>query len=178
MHGAHPCQPKFFQNNPVGKVISAVVGNPIAAVRSDHQNPLSGLKLNPAQVTDAKLSILTLAAPAGKAEQVTAEAAKPMARGIASEARVLADMALTKNTTAVSTAEGRAIPDALTSTASYEIKDTARVSATQQVRIQTGAAAAAGIKSVLVTGENTQISAPARAAFDQIITRPDLGPQQ
>jgi len=175
---AIPARQDFFQNNPVGKVISAVVGNPIAAFRSDHENPLSGLVINPAQAVDAKLSILTLAVPVAKTEQVAVDVAKPMVRGIASEARVLADMGLTKNTAAVSTAEGRSIPDALTSTASYEIKDTARVSATSQVRIQTGAANAAGIKSVLVTGQNTQISGPAQAAFDQIITRPDLGPQQ
>ena len=175
---AIPARQAFFQSNPVGKVIAAVIGNPIAAFRSNHENPLTNEVLGPGQVQDAKLSILTLAVPVAKTEQVAADVVKPMARGIASEARVLADMGLTKNTAAVSTAEGRAIPDALTGTASYEIKDTARVSATSQVRIQTDAASAAGIKSVLVTGQNTRISGPAQAAFDQIITRPDLGPQQ
>ena len=52
-------------------------------------------------------------------------ATSPMARGVANEAKVLSEMGLTKNTQAVITAEGKSIPDALTKTASVEIKDTA-----------------------------------------------------
>ena len=100
-----------------------------------------------------------------------------MARGIASEARVLADMGLVKNTTAIVTAEGRAIPDALTRTLSVEVKDTASVFNTRQVRIQTGAAAEAGRESVLVTGRKTDVSKAATEAFDTIIRRDDLGPK-
>jgi RHS repeat-associated protein len=99
-----------------------------------------------------------------------------MARGIASEARVLQDMGLAKNTAGVTTAEGRAVPDALTKTLSVEVKDTASVSLTRQLRIETGAAADAGRQSVLVTGRNTTVSGPAKEAFDQIIRRTDLGP--
>jgi phosphoserine phosphatase len=60
---------------------------------------------------------------------------------------------------------------------SLEIKDAANVSLTQQLRIQTEAARAAGQDSVLVTGTNTCISGPCSRAFDTIIRRPDLGPQ-
>jgi hypothetical protein len=99
------------------------------------------------------------------------------ARGVASEARVLGELGLAKNTTAVKTAEGRAIPDALTKSSSVEVKDTAQVSLTQQLRIQTGAATASGRESVLITGEKTCISGPCRDAFDRIIRRSDLGPR-
>lgn len=112
-----------------------------------------------------------------EAQVARAVAVSAQARGVASEARVLKSMGLTKNTQAVATREGRAIPDALTSKASVEIKDTARVSATSQVRIQTDAAAASGRQSVLVTGTNTQVTSPAARRFDQIIRRDDLGPR-
>jgi len=99
------------------------------------------------------------------------------ARGAASEARVLEDLGLTKNTQSVFTAEGRSVPDALTDSLSVEIKDSAYVSRTSQVRIQTDAARASGRQSVLVTGKETRVSGPASRAFDQIIGRSDLGPQ-
>jgi hypothetical protein len=98
-------------------------------------------------------------------------------RGLASEARVLQELGLVRNTTAVSTAEGRAIPDALTNALSVEIKDAANVSFTRQLRIETEAARAAGLESVLVTGERTCVSGPCSRAFDTIIRRSDLGPR-
>jgi propanediol dehydratase small subunit len=98
-------------------------------------------------------------------------------RGRASEARILQELGLTKNTTAVSSIEGRSIPDALTSSLSVEAKDAANVSLTRQLRIQTDAARAAGRDSVLITGERTCVSARCGEAFDQVIRRPDLGPQ-
>lgn len=57
---------------------------------------------------------------------------------------MLQDLGLTKNTRSVTTAEGTAIPDALTNSLSVEIKDSAYVSATRQLRVETGAAAASG----------------------------------
>lgn len=90
--------------------------------------------------------------------QSTSRGLNHLARGQASEARVLKDMGLTKNTQKVSTVEGNSIPDALTDSLSVEIKDAARVSATRQLRIQTEAAKAAGRQSVLVTGKNTCVS--------------------
>ena len=103
---------------------------------------------------------------------------EPLARGRASEARVLDDLGLPKNTQKVSTAEGNAIPDALTSTRSIEIKDCITVACTKQVRIETDAAREAGIESVLITGKRTHVTQQARDAFDRIIRRNDLGPQQ
>lgn len=99
------------------------------------------------------------------------------ARGRASEARVLNDLGLTKNTTAVSTAEGRSIPDALTATQSIEIKDAARVNFTRQLQIQTDNARNTGIESVLITGDKTCVSGRCADAFDLIVRRPDLGPK-
>jgi len=100
-----------------------------------------------------------------------------MARGRASEARVLEDLGLDKNTGKVLTSEGRSIPDALTDSMSVEIKDAVSVSRNRQVRIQSEAARASGRQSVLVTGEKTTVSGPAQDAFDIIIRRSDLGPQ-
>ncbi len=52
-----------------------------------------------------------------------AEVVTNAARGAASEARVLRDLGLARNTRSVITAEGRSIPDALTDTMSVEIED-------------------------------------------------------
>ncbi|MEZ5307877.1 MAG: hypothetical protein R2684_12100 [Pyrinomonadaceae bacterium] len=102
----------------------------------------------------------------------------PLARGRASEARVLDDLGLPKNTQKVSTAEGNAIPDALTSTRSIEIKDCISVACTRQIRIQTDAARASGREPLLITGERTHVTQQAREAFNNnIIRRSDLGPQ-
>lgn len=48
---------------------------------------------------------------------------------------------------------------------------------TKQIHIQTKAARDAGRKSVLITGSNTRVYEPARKAFDEILTRDDLGPK-
>ncbi len=133
-----------------------------------------GVGLAEQAVTVATAGTGTLAQQGTRA---AASALSPTARGVASEARVLSDMGLSANTQAVATAEGRAIPDALTDVLSVEIKDAARVSATRQVRIQTDAASASGRQSVLVTGTRTHVTAPAQRRFDEIIRRDDLGPQ-
>jgi RHS repeat-associated protein len=100
-----------------------------------------------------------------------------MDRGRASEARVLKEMGLEKNTKVVTACEGKAIPDAITDTMFVEIKDVKRVTATEQIRIQTEAARAAGRESVLVTGAKTKVSKQAEEAFDVIIRDPNLGPK-
>lgn len=102
----------------------------------------------------------------------------PMARGRASETRVLDDLGLPKNTDKVTTAEGNSVPDALTSTHSIEIKDCITVACTRQIRIQTDAARQSGRESVLITGESSHVTPQADRAFDRIIRRNDLGPQQ
>ncbi|MFQ4138137.1 peroxidase family protein [Nodosilinea sp. PGN35] len=105
------------------------------------------------------------------------ESAADLQRGQASEARILDELGLTKNTQRVASPEGYSVPDALTDDISVEIKDTQRVSNTQQIRIQTDAARVSGRTSILITGENTRVSRSAQESFDQIIRRSDLGPQ-
>jgi hypothetical protein len=99
------------------------------------------------------------------------------ARGAASEARVLKDLGLPKNSQWVKTAEGRSKPDALTDTTSIEIKDRGYVTGTKQLRIQTEAAKISGRASILITGAKTRISAEVFRIFDKIIRRSDLGPR-
>ena len=101
-----------------------------------------------------------------------------MQRGVRKEADTLADMGLKKNTQKVSSPEGNSIPDALTDAVSVEVKDTKSVCCSKQVRIQTDAAKASGRESVLVTGTKTKVNDNAEAAFDRIIRRDDLGPQE
>jgi hypothetical protein len=98
-------------------------------------------------------------------------------RGAASEARVLKDLGLVKNTRWVTAAEGRAIPDAMTDIVSVEIKDAAYVSATRQLRIQSDAAAASGRESILITGARTRISRTVLELFKPVVRRSDLGPR-
>jgi hypothetical protein len=116
------------------------------------------------------------AAGAESASPEVAGFAADTARGLASEARVLQELGLTKNTQAVATAEGRSIPDALTDFQSIEIKDRAIVNLTKQLRIQTDAADLAGRESVLITGEKTHISGGCEEAFDLVTRRSDLAP--
>ncbi|MBI3837748.1 MAG: hypothetical protein HY288_07420 [Planctomycetia bacterium] len=97
-------------------------------------------------------------------------------RGRASQARVLEQLGLQRNTLIVSTLEGNAIPDALTNAISLEVKDAIRVSLTRQLRIQTEAALAAGRQSILITGPNSRVSAAVQLAFDDIIRLTGLGP--
>lgn len=87
-------------------------------------------------------------------------------------------MGLVKNTLKVATAEGKAIPDALTKTLSIEIKDTKVVTATKQLRIQSEAARASGRSPVLVTGTNSKVNSKAEGLFDAIIRRDDIGPKE
>lgn len=103
------------------------------------------------------------------------DVSNPMARGRATEKRVLDDLGLEKNKQRVSTAEGNSVPDALTNNKSLEIKDCNVVSCTRQVRIQTDAARASARESVLITGKNTHVTKQAEEAFDTIIRLDDLG---
>jgi len=115
---------------------------------------------------------------AANAAQKAEKAANAMARGKEAETRVLNDLGLKKNTEKVSTAEGNAIPDALTKNKSIEIKDTECVTCTKQIRIQTEAAKASGRESELITGTNTRVNEQTERAFTRVIRRDDLGPQE
>jgi RHS repeat-associated protein len=142
--------------------------------------PFAGQAMKAARIAERGAEAGHVAALATKVESAAAREASVVAngsRGRASEARVLNDLGLTKNTKAVSTAEGRSVPDAMTEALSVEIKDVASVSRTRQIRIQTEAARNSGRESVLITGELTCVSGPCAAAFDRIIRRPDLGPK-
>ena len=97
-------------------------------------------------------------------------------RGRGSEVRVLQDLGLPKNTTAVFSYEGKSIPDALTSTMSLEIKDTKVVYLTRQLRIQSDSAAAAGLTPRLITGNQTRV-APTVSDVFEVFRRSDLGPK-
>jgi RHS repeat-associated protein len=151
----------------VDAVATAVPGMPGGA----------GSVIKAARAADAAVE----AGQAGRVADVGADAgsaaASPLARGRESEARVLADMGLSKNGQSVSTDEGLSIPDGLTEVRSVEIKDAQRVPLTKQLRIQTDAARESGRTSTLVTGESTCVSGPCAEAFDEVIRRPDLGPR-
>ena len=113
----------------------------------------------------------------------SAEAAVPLitqnaARGAASEARVLDDMGLTKNTTPVTGTAGKSIPDINTSTMVGDVKDVKVVSNTPQMQIQREVAGQTGREHVIVTGTNTHVTAPTQKPPTRIIRRDDLGPQQ
>ena len=123
-------------------------------------------------------AVAPVVAKTGEAVSETTSILRNTARGRASEARVLQEMGLAKNTAKVTGVEGNAIPDALTGKASIEVKDTKVVNRTRQIRVQTEAAEASGRESVLVTGEQTHVSAEAKQSFDTIVQRPDLGPQK
>ncbi len=118
-----------------------------------------------------------LPGPAGVVSILRSRILANAIRGRASEARILEKLGLAKNTVSVSTREGKAIPDALTKSLSVEIKDKAKVSLTEQLRIETEAARTTGRESVLITGKKTCVSGPCSRAFDTIIHDPTLGPQ-
>ena len=102
---------------------------------------------------------------AGVVAKEGASILKNAERGRAAEAKVLNEMGLVKNTEKVSTAEGKAIPDALTGQSSIEIKDTQVVNRTKQIRVQTQAAQTEGRQSILVTGSKTQDLRPRSRKF-------------
>ncbi len=109
-------------------------------------------------------------------DEAAAVPLSPMERGKVSEARVLKDLGMTKNTKTVSTDKGDSIPDAVTSTSVVEIKDTKVVANTTQLQIQRGAALATGRGHTVVTGTNTHVTKPVQTN-STVVRRDDLGPQ-
>jgi hypothetical protein len=108
--------------------------------------------------------MFTPAVEAGATEAVSATGAEVpqitqnAARGAASEARVLNDLGLPKNTAPVTSAEGKSIPDFQTRTTVGEIKDVKQLSNTQQIRIQRDAAQQSGREHVVITGTNKNVA--------------------
>ncbi len=99
----------------------------------------------------------------------------PQARGRASEARVLEDIGVPKNTQTVSGTDGNSIPDGITPREVIDVKDTAKLSRDPQMRIQQEYAAATGRQHTVYTGVRTQVSRPLQRTSN-IVRRPDLGP--
>lgn len=112
---------------------------------------------------------------AGKTLKTGSHIFEAVARGRKSEARVLSDMGEAKNTSVVSTSQGRTIPDFQNPTQVGEIKDTARVSDSSQLRAQREHAQATGREHVVVTGSSTQVSGTVQSQ-STVIRRDDLGP--
>jgi RHS repeat-associated protein len=98
-----------------------------------------------------------------------------MARGRASEARVLQELGEMKNTAKVSGREGKSIPDFSNKNTIGEIKDVKKLTDSPQLRIQREAAQAQGKEHQIFTGTKTAVSEKA-AAGSEVIRRPDLGP--
>ncbi|MCI1729157.1 MAG: putative toxin [Chiayiivirga sp.] len=112
---------------------------------------------------------------AGKAIKAGSNIVEAGARGRASEARVLSDMGEVKNTGVVTTSRGRTIPDFENPVQVGEIKDTARLSDSSQLRAQREHAQATGREHVIVTGTNTRVSGTVQSQ-STVIRRDDLGP--
>ncbi|MFL9583433.1 RHS repeat-associated core domain-containing protein [Stenotrophomonas sp. AB1(2024)] len=107
---------------------------------------------------------------------VVGDGAGAMARGVASEARVLGAIGEVKNTEKVLTSHGPTIPDYTNSRQVGEIKDTKRVSDTSQLRAQREHAQATGREHVIVTGANTKVSSTVERQ-STVVRRDDLGPK-
>jgi RHS repeat-associated protein len=122
--------------------------------------------------TGEALQMVVPISDVGKGGQILENAAK----GAASEARVLDDLGIAKNTEAVTGTEGKSIPDFQSGTTVGEIKDAKTVSNTKQLRIQKEAAADTGRQHELHTGANTNVT-PNAANGTTVVRRPDLGPQ-
>lgn len=115
-----------------------------------------------------------------KSTDKTTDALSAMKRGKESEARVLDDMGLTKNTKSQTvnvpnTGKVTTIPDAETATAVYEIKDAKNVYNTKQIQAERIHAKKTGKQFFIIVGENTHVSK--NIPENEIIRRSDLGPR-
>ena len=109
-----------------------------------------------------------------KTESATAH----MRRGRESEARVLNDMGLSKNTTPYTVkVEGKdvtTIPDSMQGGV-YEVKDTKSVYNTQQIKAERQLAEDKGVTFSVFVGEKTHVST--NISSGELIRRKDLGPK-
>lgn len=100
-----------------------------------------------------------------------------LARGVASEARVLDALGEVKNTEKALTSHGNTIPDFQNARQVGEIKDAKRVSNTAQLRAQREFASETGREHTVVTGTNTKVSKTVDEQ-SKVIRRDDLGPER
>ncbi|MFL6436913.1 MAG: RHS repeat-associated core domain-containing protein [Terriglobales bacterium] len=145
----------------VGRV-SAVVNAVISAASGDVKGAAAS----------AAMAMIPGGSKLTKAEQLAINAEK----GAASEAKVLGELGVAKNTEKGVGTEGKSIPDINTKTTIGEIKDAQRVSNTEQLRIQKDAAEQSEKQHELYTGTNTHVTDNA-AQGTRVIRRDDLGPK-
>lgn len=122
-------------------------------------------------------SAINIAAAAVGLVPIIGDGAGAMARGVASEARVLGAIGEVKNTEKALTSHGSTIPDFKNSRQVGEIKDAKRVSDSSQLRAQREHAQATGREHVVVTGVNTKVSSTVEQQ-STIVRRDDLGPKR
>lgn len=122
-------------------------------------------------------SAVNIAAAAVGLVPIVGDGAGAMARGVASEARVLGAIGEVKNTEKVLTSHGTTIPDFNNSRQVGEIKDTKRLSDSSQLRAQREHAQATGREHVVVTGTNTKVSSTVERQ-STVVRRDDLGPKR
>jgi hypothetical protein len=89
----------------------------------------------------------------------------------------LTDIGEVKNTQVVSGTEARTIPDFQNASQVGEIKDTARLTDSAQLRAQREHAQNTGREHVVVTGANTRVSDTVQSQ-STVVRRDDLGPKQ
>lgn len=99
-----------------------------------------------------------------------------MKRGRESEKRVLKEIGENKNTAKVTSANGNSIPDYINDTTIGEIKDTKKITRTNQIKIQQDAAEKMGKTHEIQTGKNTKVSGSV-SEKSEIIRRDYLGPK-
>jgi RHS repeat-associated protein len=116
----------------------------------------------------------------GAAHAADSARAADTARGRANEARKLAEIGATKNSTKTATSTGDRIRDGTKADGTHvEVKDTKRLDATQQVRGLDEAAGKEGKRLEVYTGENTKVSGNVNQQTlpnTDVIKCSDLGP--
>ncbi len=125
---------------------------------------------------------VTKAAVGTTTEKVVKETSKDaMQRGVKNEAIVIADEGLTKNTKTFQTIDPKTKkpvnvkPDAVDANKVTEIKDTKRVSNTEQIRAEREVAKQQGKKFEIITGKKTKVSR--NIPTSEVRRRTDIGPQ-
>jgi len=114
--------------------------------------------------------------PGGAATVIQASrATSAMQRGRQAESKVLKAIGEEKNTAKIEANGSTSIPDYQNATTVGEIKDTARLTDSKQLRTQRAGAQQAGKKHEIQTGTNTKVSSTVETQ-STVVRRDDLGP--